>query len=55
MASLDGGIIANSAFSWWGAYIQGHSRKGTIIAPRVWLRNGADQSDYRYPKEWLII
>ncbi|MCR5595100.1 MAG: alpha-1,2-fucosyltransferase [Lachnospiraceae bacterium] len=31
-------IIANSSFSWWGAWT-GHDRNGTVIAPKPWFNN----------------
>jgi hypothetical protein len=31
-------VIANSSFSWWGAYL-GNSQGKTIVAPRIWWEN----------------
>lgn len=42
-------IIANSSFSWWGAYL--NSRKDHItIAPNKWVNLPCDKI---YPQEWL--
>ena len=32
-------ILANSSFSWWGAWLA-HDRKGITISPDVWFKNG---------------
>ncbi|MCQ2149682.1 MAG: alpha-1,2-fucosyltransferase [Bacteroidales bacterium] len=44
-------IIANSSFSWWGAFL--NRNEGTIIAPAVWVR-GVDSSRI-CPPEWIKI
>lgn len=38
MASCSGHIIANSSFSWWGAWLSPYSNK--IIAPKEWYSDG---------------
>lgn len=45
-------IIANSTFSWWGAFLTDGQRK--VIAPDKWFRNGEDP--YRLiPNNWMRI
>jgi hypothetical protein len=45
-------IIANSTFSWWGAFLTGGQRN--IIAPDKWFRNGEDP--YKLiPHNWTQI
>lgn len=39
MSKCKGHIIANSSFSWWGAWLCSDSQK-EVIAPKVWLNNG---------------
>lgn len=56
MTKADNSIIANSSFSWWGAYLGPHQKKGTIIAPKNWFgpkgpRNWQDI----YCDGWVIL
>lgn len=44
-------IIANSSFSWWGAYLS--SYKGITIAPSVWM-NDTEMHDV-YCENWIRI
>ena len=40
MSKCSGSIIANSSFSWWGAYLINNPEK-KIVAPRNWIGPGA--------------
>lgn len=47
-------IIANSSFSWWGAWLNSNSHK-IVIAPKQWFRS--DTLNYRdvVPETWIKI
>lgn len=45
-------IIANSSFSWWGAWLNSYSEK-IVIAPDIWFRN-VDMPDI-IPDDWIRI
>jgi hypothetical protein len=47
MAACDHHIIANSSFSWWGAWLN-PSRSKRVIAPSVWNRREIKDSDTYY-------
>jgi hypothetical protein len=46
-------IIANSSFSWWGAWLNPSDEK-IVIAPRTWFRDGRDDSDL-VPSQWIRL
>lgn len=46
-------IIANSSFSWWGAWLNQNKDK-EVIAPSLWLYH-ADNKDMIYCEGWKII
>lgn len=47
-------IIANSSFSWWGAWL---SNCGSVIAPKKWFgpKLAKNSTKDLYPKDWLLI
>jgi len=50
MSSCNHNIIANSTFSWWGAFLNSHSNK-IIIAPKRWFYYF--EKDDVVPEEWI--
>lgn len=46
-------IIANSSFSWWGAWLGQYEGK-IVIAPRKWLTEGEEPSNI-VPVEWIRL
>jgi len=54
MTFCDNFIIANSTFSWWGAWLSGNSKK-IVIAPINWLKTEEIKVTNLIPKEWLRI
>lgn len=46
-------IIANSSFSWWGAWLNPNPEK-LVVAPTKWFLNGIDDSDL-IPKGWVRL
>ena len=56
MSLCDHHIIANSSFSWWGAWLNPNKHK-RVIAPKKWLGvayGNYDMSDI-YPPGWTIL
>ena len=52
MSFCSSNIIANSSFSWWGAWLNQNPNK-IVIAPKKWLVN--DSSVDVIPKNWIKI
>lgn len=46
-------VIANSTFSWWGAWLSTNDHK-IVVAPKKWFNNDVDTSDL-IPKDWIRI
>ena len=53
MSCCQHNIIANSSFSWWGAYLNSNPDK-IVCYPEVWFANNTDTSDL-CPLEWIKI
>jgi hypothetical protein len=46
-------IIANSSFSWWGAWLNANPNK-LVVAPRIWFVNNNDDRDL-IPEKWTRL
>jgi len=55
MSKCQNNIIANSSFSWWGAWLNDHPEK-QVIAPRKWFGEGSpyDSRDL-IPEGWITL
>jgi hypothetical protein len=47
-------IIANSSFSWWGAWLNDNPTK-IVIAPEKWFNKGPKDTQDLVPEEWIKI
>lgn len=48
-------IIANSSFSWWGAYLNNNEQK-IVIAPEIWYKNENNAAPIDIlPAEWIKL
>jgi hypothetical protein len=53
MSSCHHHIIANSTFSWWGAWLSPRSDK-MVIAPRHWYLGMDDYYPSLFPPNWVL-
>lgn len=51
MQGCKGHIIANSSFSWWGAYSSPYTKK--VVAPKAWYADGIERTTC--PDNWIRI
>lgn len=47
-------IIANSSFSWWGAWLSDYPGK-IVIAPQKWFKRGNIDTSDLFPESWLRL
>jgi hypothetical protein len=51
MSACKNHILANSSFSWWGAWLSNNKDK-VVVAPKVWRKQGPDMY---LPKGWIPL
>lgn len=54
MSECNSNIIANSTFSWFGAYFN-KEKKQQVICPEQWFSSGPVNRDYIYLPEWTKV
>lgn len=54
MSACDHHVIANSSFSWWGAWLNPSSDK-IVYAPARWFRNSSHNTNDIIPESWTKI
>jgi hypothetical protein len=54
MSSCQHNIIANSSFSWWGAWLNANPDK-IVIAPKLWFNDSSINSNDIIPNTWIKI
>jgi hypothetical protein len=54
MSECDHNIIANSSFSWWGAWLNTNHNK-TVITPSKWYADRSIKNDDITPSNWIKI
>ncbi len=47
-------IIANSSFSWWGAWLNANRAK-KVIAPKRWFKSGSHDTRDLIPADWIKV
>lgn len=54
MSICNSNIIANSTFSWWGAWLNNAPNK-IVLAPTAWFSDKSIKTSDIYPDEWILL
>lgn len=54
MSICNSNIIANSTFSWWGAWLNKAPNK-IVVAPTAWFSDKSIKTNDVYPDEWVLL
>jgi hypothetical protein len=52
MSLCQNNIVANSSFSWWGAWLNQHDNK-IVVCPSIWMNKG--YAPNIIPEDWITI
>ncbi|MCH2232321.1 MAG: alpha-1,2-fucosyltransferase [Crocinitomicaceae bacterium] len=56
MSQCSAFVIANSSFSWWGAYLS-QAKNKVVIAPKIWFadKEKNKQTSDLFPSSWILV